>query len=98
MILCRILSPRTRTAPPCRRPRPDPPAPDTGEARPVKAPPADLAAVRAAIRDLLPELRRRYPVTSIGVFGSWAGGTRTPDSDLDVLADFDGPIESPRRI
>lgn len=45
-----------------------------------------------ALRGSLPELRRRYPVASLAVFGSWARGEQRADSDLDLLVEFDGPI------
>ena len=40
----------------------------------------------------LPELRARYPIASLAVFGSWARGEQRADSDLDLLVEFDGPI------
>jgi uncharacterized protein len=32
-----------------------------------------------------PELRRRYPIREMGVFGSYARGEQTEESDLDVF-------------
>ena len=54
--------------------------------------PLTLDAIKATLLRLLPELRRRYPVASVAVFGSWARGEAGPDSDLDLLVTFDGPI------
>ena len=51
-----------------------------------------LSDVVEALRRALPELRRRYPIASFAVFGSWARGEQGTDSDLDLLVDFDGPI------
>ena len=51
--------------------------------------PADLAAARARLGALLPEIRERYAVRSLAIFGSFARGEQTPESDLDVLVDFD---------
>lgn len=51
-----------------------------------------LPEIKAELRALLPELRRRYPISYLGVFGSWACGEQRPGSDLDQLVDFDGPI------
>lgn len=51
-----------------------------------------LEEIRAELRAMLPELRRRYPVAGLGVFGSYARGEQTATSDLDLLVDFDGPI------
>jgi predicted nucleotidyltransferase len=52
-----------------------------------------LDDVRAELRAMLPELRRRYPISYLGLFGSWVRGKQRPDSDLDVLVEFDGPID-----
>jgi predicted nucleotidyltransferase len=54
--------------------------------------PASLDEIRRELRALLPELRRRYPVAALGVFGSYARGEQHEGSDLDLLVDFDGPI------
>lgn len=37
------------------------------------------------------ELRSRFGVRSLALFGSVARGDAGPDSDLDVLVDFEGP-------
>ena len=57
-----------------------------------QAPRPSLDDVIAALRGALPELRRRYPVASLAVFGSWVRGEQRADSDLDLLVEFDGPI------
>jgi uncharacterized protein len=41
------------------------------------------------LRQHLPELRERYSVSYLGVFGSYVRGEQTKDSDLDVLVQFD---------
>lgn len=51
-----------------------------------------LDAIRDRLRTMLPELRQRFPIASLGLFGSWVRGEQGPDSDLDVLVEFDGPI------
>jgi predicted nucleotidyltransferase len=38
------------------------------------------------------ELKRRYGVKEIGIFGSFARGEEKDDSDVDILVEFDGPI------
>ncbi len=43
------------------------------------------------LREALPGLRLRYAVLRLGVFGSLARGEAGPDSDVDVLVEFDGP-------
>jgi predicted nucleotidyltransferase len=57
---------------------------------PVTERPID--ALLSTLRAALPELRQRYLVASLAVFGSWARGEQRQDSDLDVLVEFDGPI------
>lgn len=44
---------------------------------------------RAELRRQLPDLRERFKVGSLGVFGSYVNGTQRTDSDLDVLVTFD---------
>jgi uncharacterized protein len=48
--------------------------------------------LRARLAAALPGLRAAHPIRSIGVFGSWARGEQTPESDVDLLIEFDGPV------
>jgi predicted nucleotidyltransferase len=41
------------------------------------------------LRRLLPDLRARYGVRSLGVYGSYVRGEQDPESDLDLLVEFD---------
>ncbi len=41
------------------------------------------------LRAQLPELRMRYGVRSLGVFGSYVRGEQGEESDLDLLVEFD---------
>ena len=52
-----------------------------------------LDEIHAELRAMLPELRERYPVAGLGVFGSYARGEQREGSDVDLLVDFDGPID-----
>jgi predicted nucleotidyltransferase len=47
-----------------------------------------LLALRAFKSDLL----KRYPISSIALFGSFARAEQTPESDIDILVAIDGPI------
>lgn len=40
------------------------------------------------LRAMQPDLRRRYPLRSLGVFGSYARGDQGPDSDVDLLVEL----------
>jgi hypothetical protein len=48
----------------------------------------DLTCVLAELRELQPELKKRYPIRAIGVFGSYVRGEQRDDSDLHVLVDL----------
>ena len=52
----------------------------------------DRDTILAELRNALPELKRRYPIRSLGVFGSLARGDARPDSDVDVLVEFERPV------
>jgi predicted nucleotidyltransferase len=44
--------------------------------------------VLARLRAALPDLRARYGVTRLGLFGSVARNEAGPDSDVDLIAEF----------
>lgn len=48
--------------------------------------------IQAVLRECLPEIREKYGVTSIGVFGSYARGDESKDSDIDIVVEFNRPI------
>ena len=43
------------------------------------------------LRAAVPEMKERFGVRKIGVFGSAARGEAGPESDIDVLVEFDDP-------
>ncbi len=43
----------------------------------------------SVLRKHLPQLRQRYGVCSLGVFGSYVRGKQHKRSDLDILVEFD---------
>lgn len=45
--------------------------------------------VLTKLRELRPLLRTRYKATEIGIFGSFVRGEQKPDSDIDILAEFE---------
>ena len=52
----------------------------------------ELDRMEARLRDLKPELERRFGVRRIGVFGSVARGEEDAGSDVDVLVELEEPI------
>lgn len=44
------------------------------------------------LQEMLPDLRQRYPIKYIGVFGSYLRGEQNVSSDLDILVEFNGSI------
>jgi uncharacterized protein len=40
------------------------------------------------LHEMLPELKEKYNVSYLGVFGSYIRGEQKPGSDLDVLVEF----------
>jgi len=51
-----------------------------------------LNEIRQTLRQHIPELRERFGVRRLAIFGSYARGEATPRSDVDILVEFDRPI------
>lgn len=49
--------------------------------------------VIAKLRRLRPELARRYGVTALKLFGSYARGEQNARSDVDLLVEFREPVD-----
>ncbi|WP_054684678.1 nucleotidyltransferase family protein [Rhodothermus marinus] len=49
----------------------------------------ELERLRQQLRVLLPELRERFGVVSLALFGSYVRGQAGAESDLDVLVELD---------
>lgn len=47
--------------------------------------------IRQDLRAHLPELRHRYGITYLGIFGSYVRGEQKKTSDVDILVEFDRP-------
>jgi predicted nucleotidyltransferase len=63
-----------------------------GRAMPGTAqPPARHSRIAEQLRLVMPDLRERFGVASLAVFGSCARGDDTPASDVDLLVEFAGP-------
>lgn len=50
-----------------------------------------IEEVKAKLESLKPVLKERYQVETIGVFGSFARGEQTKNSDIDILVEFSQP-------
>jgi len=48
-----------------------------------------LAEIRERLKEMLPGLRGKYGVGQLWVFGSFARDEAGPESDLDVLVEFE---------
>lgn len=44
------------------------------------------------LREHRGELQQKFPVKDIALFGSYARGGQTPESDIDVLVEFTDPV------
>jgi predicted nucleotidyltransferase len=51
-----------------------------------------MDAILPQIRNALPAIRKRWPVASLALFGSVVRDEARPDSDLDILVQFERPV------
>ena len=51
-----------------------------------------LDEIKSILAAAKPELQKKYPLSELGIFGSYARGDFNENSDIDVLVDFDGVI------
>lgn len=52
----------------------------------------DLNQIKTILSGLKPELIKKYPIASIGLFGSIVRDDFTVDSDIDIIVDFNDNI------
>jgi len=52
----------------------------------------DLENIRSTLAHHRDELRERYDVKWIGIFGSYVRGEQEETSDLDILVEFEEPV------
>ena len=52
-----------------------------------------IEGILAAMKNHKLELCTEYPIKKIGVFGSYVRGEERSDSDVDVLVEFEHPID-----
>ena len=46
------------------------------------------------IREHSPQMQERFGVRRLRLFGSWARGSAQPESDVDVLVEFENPASA----
>lgn len=51
-----------------------------------------LSTIKEILKQNHPSLSRRYGVNRLGIFGSFAKGLETDQSDIDLIVDFDKPV------
>ena len=51
-----------------------------------------LEKIVQTLRQHKPELQRKYPISGLGIFGSYARGEATEGSDIDIAVDITGPM------
>lgn len=52
----------------------------------------DLTTIKQIIKELKPELEKKFHVSTIGVFGSVVRNDFSENSDVDIIVDFSQPI------
>jgi len=52
----------------------------------------DTNGIITKLRQIKPRLQRDYAVKTVGLFGSFADGTYTDISDIDIMVDFERPV------
>lgn len=52
----------------------------------------NLQSILLQLKQYKPTLQRKYPIASIGVFGSYARGEATEMSDIDIAVEINGPM------
>jgi uncharacterized protein len=51
-----------------------------------------LQNILQILRRHQPELQRKYPISRLGVFGSYARGEATEKSDIDIVVEINGSM------
>ena len=51
-----------------------------------------LETILQILRKHKPALQQKYPLSRLGVFGSYARGEATADSDIDIAVELNGPM------
>ena len=52
----------------------------------------DTNEIIGKLQRIKPYLQREYAVKTVGLFGSFAAGTYTDSSDVDIMVEFERPV------
>jgi len=53
---------------------------------------SELKKIEKILKGNKENIKKKFYVEKIGIFGSFSKGEETPDSDVDILVEFNGPI------
>ncbi len=53
---------------------------------------SELKKIEKILKGNKEYIKKKFYVEKIGVFGSYSKGKETPESDIDILVEFNGPI------
>ena len=49
----------------------------------------NLQEIKQTLREKMPEIKEKYGVKNLYIFGSYVRGEQTPESDIDILVEFE---------
>ncbi len=49
----------------------------------------DLQKIKQTLKEKMPEIKEKYGVKNLYIFGSYVRGEQTPESDIDILVEFE---------
>ncbi|MCW4572903.1 hypothetical protein SAMN06264868_1034 [Venenivibrio stagnispumantis] len=49
----------------------------------------NLQEIKQTLKERMPELKEKYGVKNLYIFGSYVRGEQTPESDIDILVEFE---------
>ena len=52
----------------------------------------NIDEIKASLTHHLLELESKYKVKKLGIFGSYARGEQSTESDVDILVEFESPV------
>jgi hypothetical protein len=53
---------------------------------------SELRKIETILKEKKDYLKKKFYVEKIGVFGSYSKGNESPESDIDILVEFNGPV------